>query len=399
MTVGRSEWYCAVAVTFAAVLVTATAGVVSCGPRPAHAAPLPATVAVKAGKAAKPCKDPIIKVIRAAGWKGNQQRVAYAVAWRESKAAGLDTIPAIVRDDLGTRAAQIEAMLVENLHRSDLTVMEEAFAYEQLELLGVKVAAIAQATGRARATIESRKALTRLPEPARARVDDGDLTLDDAAFIAKHMDDEGLAAIIEKNIATSGHMIRWHVEQELRLREIRARQAQADAETETDSDDDDSEWDADDLDADGDSETWEDRRDERDAREAARKAALKMRRDWVAEQIANDSSAFWDGVIRYTVYTTLNDDESDYACEALGLQKWEETEDEGAWDKWVYVTVSEIMDRGLALRFLALTHYDTDDLIGARWMSPKSASNAHDYLGYPLTPYERELIGATAVTR
>lgn len=84
MTVGRSAWYCAVAVTCAAVLVTATAGVVSCGPRPAHAAPPPATVAVKAGKAAKPCKDPIIKVIRAAGWKGNQQRVAYAVAWRES---------------------------------------------------------------------------------------------------------------------------------------------------------------------------------------------------------------------------------------------------------------------------------------------------------------------------
>lgn len=339
--------------------------------------------------------QPIVVVPNPDGIEGEMLLIAGHRRLAATRAAGRGLIPAIVRDDLTTRAAQIEAMLVENLHRSDLTVMEEAFAYEQLELLGVKVAAIAQATGRARATIESRKALTRLPEPARARVDEGDLTLDDAAFIAKHMDDEGLAAIIEKNMAASGHMIRWHVEQELRLREIRARQA----ETETDSDDDDSEWDADDLDADGDSEAWEDRRAERDAREAAREAALKMRRDWVAEQIANDSSAFWDGVIRYTVYATLNDDESDYACEALGLQKWEESAGDDAWDQWVYATAAEIMDRGLALRFLALTHYDTDDLIGARWMSPKSASDAHAYLGYPLTPYEQELIDATAVTR
>ena len=316
-----------------------------------------------------------------------------------SKAAGLGRIPAIVRTDLTTRAAQIEAMLVENLHRSDLTVMEEAFAYEQLELLGVKVAAIAQATGRARATIESRKALTRLPEPARARVDEGDLTLDDAAFIAKHMDDEGLAAIIEKNIATSGHMIRWHVEQELRLREIRARQADAATESDDDEDSDADDWDADD-DSDGDTQTWEELRAEREAREAAREAALKMRRDWVAEQVANDSATFWEGVIRYTIYATLNDDESDAACEILDLQKWEDSEDDEAWAKWLHVTVTEIMDRGLALRFLALTRYDTDVLLGMiAYIDAGSAADAHAYLGYPLTPYEQELIDATGVTR
>lgn len=51
---------------------------------PAKAAPLPLGSTVKAVKAAKPCKDPIIQVIRTAGWKGKQQRIAYAVAWRES---------------------------------------------------------------------------------------------------------------------------------------------------------------------------------------------------------------------------------------------------------------------------------------------------------------------------
>lgn len=35
-------------------------------------------------KAAKPCNDPIVKVIKDAGWKGRDVRIAYAVAWRES---------------------------------------------------------------------------------------------------------------------------------------------------------------------------------------------------------------------------------------------------------------------------------------------------------------------------
>lgn len=48
------------------------------------AAALAVTPTATPSKVAKPCKDPIIKVIRDAGWKGIHQRVAYAVAWRES---------------------------------------------------------------------------------------------------------------------------------------------------------------------------------------------------------------------------------------------------------------------------------------------------------------------------
>lgn len=49
-----------------------------------------------------------------------------------AKAAGLDTVPAIARTDLTSRAAQVEAMLVENLHRADLTPVEEGDAYQLL---------------------------------------------------------------------------------------------------------------------------------------------------------------------------------------------------------------------------------------------------------------------------
>lgn len=42
-------------------------------------APAPASA-----KAPKPCKDRIVKVIKAAGWKGRDVRTAYGVTWRES---------------------------------------------------------------------------------------------------------------------------------------------------------------------------------------------------------------------------------------------------------------------------------------------------------------------------
>ena len=50
--------------------------------------------------------------------------------WRAAGRAGLATIPALVRDtdDL----ASVEQALIENLHRQDLTPLEEAAAYQQL---------------------------------------------------------------------------------------------------------------------------------------------------------------------------------------------------------------------------------------------------------------------------
>ncbi len=50
--------------------------------------------------------------------------------WRAAQRAGLTTIPAVIRvtDD----ASSVEQALVENLHRQDLTALEEAAAYQQL---------------------------------------------------------------------------------------------------------------------------------------------------------------------------------------------------------------------------------------------------------------------------
>lgn len=98
--------------------------------------------------------------------------------------AGAKTAKAEIRDDLVTEVQQIEAMLTENSSRSDLTAMEEAEAYEQLQLFNLKPADIAKAVGRSRATVSSRLKLLNLGEQARGKVHDGQVTIDDALAVA-----------------------------------------------------------------------------------------------------------------------------------------------------------------------------------------------------------------------
>ncbi|HET9667835.1 MAG TPA: ParB/RepB/Spo0J family partition protein, partial [Desertimonas sp.] len=58
------------------------------------------------------------------------QLIAGERRWRAARRAGLATVPAVVRvsDDVNA----VEQALVENLHREDLTALEEAAAYLQL---------------------------------------------------------------------------------------------------------------------------------------------------------------------------------------------------------------------------------------------------------------------------
>lgn len=116
--------------------------------------------------------------------------------------AGLAKVPCIVRDDLDSPAKVISAMLTENLQRTDLTVMEEADAYQQLELLGVKEAAIAKTTGRSRKTVHERLLLASLPSDRREQYETGKLSLDGAVACArlraKWADDAEILTLIDK---------------------------------------------------------------------------------------------------------------------------------------------------------------------------------------------------------
>jgi ParB/RepB/Spo0J family partition protein len=117
--------------------------------------------------------------------------------------AGLDTVPALVRTDLDSRAKQIEAMLVENLHRADLTAVEEAAAYEQLGIFGYDSTQIAAATGRSKATVERRLSLLKLSDNAQAKVHAHEMTLEAAAALVEFADDPRATAQLERVAGTN----------------------------------------------------------------------------------------------------------------------------------------------------------------------------------------------------
>ncbi len=67
-------------------------------------------------------------VVRQVG--GGYQLIAGERRWRAARQAGLERIPAIVRE--ATDAESLELALVENLLREDLNPMDEAEAYRNL---------------------------------------------------------------------------------------------------------------------------------------------------------------------------------------------------------------------------------------------------------------------------
>ena len=95
--------------------------------------------------------------------------------WRAAEKAGLEAIPAIVRET-GDDAMLRDALL-ENLHRSQLNPLEEAAAYQQLlEDFGCTHEELATRIGRSRPQISNTIRLLRLPPAVQRRVAAGVLS-------------------------------------------------------------------------------------------------------------------------------------------------------------------------------------------------------------------------------
>ena len=95
--------------------------------------------------------------------------------WRAAKRAGLQHIPAIVREVEDTAA--LEHALVENLHRQDLNPLEEAAAYQQLmEDFGLTQELVAQRVGRSRSAVANTLRLFQLPPSLQRMIADGRLS-------------------------------------------------------------------------------------------------------------------------------------------------------------------------------------------------------------------------------
>jgi ParB family chromosome partitioning protein len=120
--------------------------------------------------------------------------------WRAAQAARLHEIPAVVKD-LSDREA-LEAALVENIQRQDLSPLEEAEAFSRLaEEFGHTQEAIGQALGKSRAHVANTIRLLGLPDAvkdmlARREIDAGHarvlLTAADPLGLARRIVAEGL---------------------------------------------------------------------------------------------------------------------------------------------------------------------------------------------------------------
>lgn len=116
---------------------------------------------------------------------------------RAAREAGLEAIPAIVRDTADEDL--LRDALLENLHRSELNPLEEASAYQQLlDDFGITQEQLAARIGRSRPQISNTIRLLKLPVPVQQRVAAGVLTAGHARAILSLDTPEAMQRLADK---------------------------------------------------------------------------------------------------------------------------------------------------------------------------------------------------------
>ncbi|MEV8172350.1 ParB/RepB/Spo0J family partition protein [Microbacterium sp. NPDC077486] len=116
---------------------------------------------------------------------------------RAAREAGLESIPAIVRDTADEDL--LRDALLENLHRSELNPLEEASAYQQLlDDFGITQEELATRIGRSRPQISNTIRLLKLPVPVQQRVAAGVLSAGHARAILSVDSPEAMQRLADK---------------------------------------------------------------------------------------------------------------------------------------------------------------------------------------------------------
>ncbi|MES2903625.1 MAG: ParB/RepB/Spo0J family partition protein [Pseudomonadota bacterium] len=112
--------------------------------------------------------------------------------WRAAQRAQVHSIPAVVRGDSDSAAAEIA--LIENIQRQDLNAIEEAEGFRALIAThGHGQDAVAKLVGKSRSHVTNLLRLLDLPATVREMLVRGDLTMGHARAIASHDEPERLA--------------------------------------------------------------------------------------------------------------------------------------------------------------------------------------------------------------
>jgi ParB family transcriptional regulator, chromosome partitioning protein len=134
------------------------------------------------------------------------QLIAGERRWRAARRAGLQSIPVLVQTADETRS--LEHALVENLHRQDLNVLEEAAAYQQLiEEFGYTHDQVATRVGKSRTAVTNILRLLQLPTGVQRLLADGQITPGHARALLG-TPDRGYQEMVAKAILVDGLTVR-----------------------------------------------------------------------------------------------------------------------------------------------------------------------------------------------
>lgn len=100
-----------------------------------------------------------------------------------AKAAGLETLPCIIARM--SKSEQVQTMLLENMQREDLTVIEQAFGFQMMLDFGDSVADIAEKTGFSQSTVRRRVKLMELDHDKLKKFEGAQFSLEDVDKLNK----------------------------------------------------------------------------------------------------------------------------------------------------------------------------------------------------------------------
>lgn len=131
---------------------------------------------------------------------GGYELVVGERRWRAARRAGLERIPAVVRE--AGEDDMLRDALIENLHREDLNPLEEAAAYRQLlDDVGMTHEELADRVGRSRAAITNALRLLGLAPTVQQRIASGSLTAAHGRALAGLVDLVGQERVAQRIVA------------------------------------------------------------------------------------------------------------------------------------------------------------------------------------------------------
>jgi ParB family chromosome partitioning protein len=138
---------------------------------------------------------------------GKYTLIAGERRWRAATAAGLKTVPAIIRSS--KELEQLEVALIENVQRVDLSPLEQAVSIERLhEQFNLSYDEVAKRLGKANSTVNNTVRLLRLPAEARTALAEGKISEGHARAILSLKNDPERQAYLLKSIQDQGWSVR-----------------------------------------------------------------------------------------------------------------------------------------------------------------------------------------------